>query len=339
MNLDNQATKATVLLKQLRSEIETKLFEGLPDLQPTSLYEPVSYILALGGKRIRPLLALLAAGMVKNNHQNAFPAAKAVEYLHNFTLMHDDIMDRAESRRGKASVHAKWDESVAILSGDVMFTMAMQLLMERFKQADFESSYGPLLCNSFLSATRHVCEGQAYDMLLPLKEKATAEDYLSMIEGKTAALLGASMELGALCVQATPEQAEQLKAIGIKAGMAFQLQDDILDVFGETEKTGKKAAGDIHERKKTLLFLHAVAHAPQEEASFLTQLYSTDRTLVQDEVKRVKEVMITSGAKQYCMQKMTTFYKEAHELLTLFPETTYKNALTNLLDLLWHRDH
>jgi geranylgeranyl diphosphate synthase type II len=277
--------------------------------------------------------------MVKNNHQNAFPAAKAVEYLHNFTLMHDDIMDKAESRRGKASVHAKWDESVAILSGDVMFTMAMQLLMERFKQADFEPSYGPLLCNSFLSATRYVCEGQAYDMLLPIQEKATTEDYLSMIEGKTAALLGASMELGALCVHATPKQAEQLKAIGIKAGMAFQLQDDILDVFGETEKTGKKAAGDIYERKKTLLFLHAVAHASQEESTFLTQLYATENTIELNEVERVKEVMTKSGAKQYCMQKMTTFYKEAHELLTLFPESTYKNALTNLLDLLWHRDH
>lgn len=335
-----QNTTASIeLIEELRVEINQQLQQGLNELNPKSLYEPVSYILDLGGKRIRPLLTLLSAGAVSGNHTLAMPAAMAVEYLHNFTLMHDDIMDKADMRRGKASVHAKWNESTAILSGDVMFTMAMQWMMKDMSQQKSLVEKIPLLCDTFLRATRKVCEGQALDMELAEKQSASTEDYMLMIQGKTAVLLGASMKLGAIFGGADQEIQQQYYSIGENAGMAFQLQDDYLDVFGNSEKTGKIKAGDIKEKKRTYLYLHTLNASNESDRKQLERIYSHESVPTDSEVQDVVRLMLKYEAEHANKQIMEQYYNQAQELLTLLPKSAYSESLTSIIKLLWKRDH
>jgi geranylgeranyl diphosphate synthase type II len=333
------SSNATTLLANLKIQIEEVLLDNLNNLEPKSLYEPVSYILKIGGKRIRPLLSLLAAGMTSGNHKDGIAAALAVEYLHNFTLMHDDIMDSADTRRGELTVHTKWDESTAILSGDVMFTMAMQLLMKGTGETDFTIYQLKALCNSFLSATRRVCEGQALDMAFPTKAVVSTDDYMEMITGKTAVLIGASLELGAICANASKEESEDFYQIGLNAGLAFQLQDDLLDLKGDTQKVGKKACGDIYEKKKTWLYLKALELANDSDKAFLTQIFTPKHQITDADVAKVLSILDNLGIYEQCEDIMSVFYTKSTDLLETFEHSVYKEALKELLQFLWKRDH
>ncbi|MCP9769046.1 polyprenyl synthetase family protein [Lacihabitans sp. LS3-19] len=219
---------------------------------PVELYEPISYIMSLGGKRLRPVLTLMAANMWLYNWQKALKPAMAVEVFHNFTLMHDDIMDQAPLRRGSQTVHEKWNTNTAILSGDVMLVAAYELLV------DIEDRNLKNVLRRFNKTAAEVCEGQQLDMVFATKADVKKEEYIEMIRLKTSVLLGFAMELGGIVADADEESVKLLNEIGVNLGIGFQLNDDILDVYADPEKFGKQVGGDIIENKKTWLLLDAI---------------------------------------------------------------------------------
>tara|TARA_B100000575_G_scaffold254516_1_gene223759 strand:+ start:731 stop:1705 length:975 start_codon:yes stop_codon:yes gene_type:complete len=249
---------------------------------PKNLYDPVSYILSLKGKRIRPILTLLTCDIFNDNYLDALDAALAVEVFHNFSLVHDDIMDEAHIRRGNQTVHKKWDLSTAILSGDVMLILAYQLF-ENYKGDTFVS-----LAELFSKTAIEVCEGQQMDIDFSKKEDVSANDYLKMIEYKTAVLIGASMKMGAIVAGASIKDQNNIYEFGKNLGIAFQIQDDLLDTFGEQEKFGKKIGGDILENKKTLLFIRAKQLLSSEENNKLMKLYSSKLANDENKINEVR---------------------------------------------------
>lgn len=234
---------------QLQEIIENAIQNIVYPSHPERLYQPISYIMSLGGKRIRPALVLMAADLFGADLEKAIPAALAIETFHNFTLIHDDIMDNAPLRRGKQSVHEKWGINNAILSGDVMMVESNKHL------SMLDTAVLKDALNTFNATAQGVCEGQQLDMEFEEREFVSIEEYINMIRLKTAVLLGGAMKLGAQVAGASPADAEQLYQFGENIGIAFQLQDDILDVYGDPEKFGKQVGGDIIANKKTLLLL------------------------------------------------------------------------------------
>ncbi|MBP7245354.1 MAG: polyprenyl synthetase family protein, partial [Bacteroidia bacterium] len=241
----------TESVEQLQKEVEFQLSQLDFPQQPESLYDPLRYMLSLGGKRIRPVLVLLANDLFSGKRENAMPAALAVEVFHNFTLLHDDIMDRAPLRRGKPTVHQKWNSNIAILSGDAMFVKSCQLITQT------PISAMPAVMNLFLKTALEVCEGQQYDMDFESRNDIEIEEYLEMIKLKTAVLVGACLGIGAQIAGAKEEEVKHIYDFGVNLGIAFQLQDDILDVYGNEQKFGKQVGGDIIANKKTFLLLSA----------------------------------------------------------------------------------
>ena len=238
---------------------------NIPDT-PNTLYDPQRYMLGNGGKRIRPVLTLMACGMCSDHRYKAVPAALAVELLHNFTLMHDDIMDQAEYRRGEQAVHKKWSESVAILSGDSMHTRALMLLNELGDPVVYRK-----VNSLFLDGINRVCEGQALDMEFESRVDVTIPEYMEMISGKTSALLEAALQMGGVIGGCSDEQLHTLKKVGGNLGRAFQIQDDWLDVIADPDKFGKRVAGDIYECKKTYLMILALERCNKEQKKWLTE--------------------------------------------------------------------
>lgn len=234
--------------------------------KPAELYDPANYMLSLGGKRLRPVLVLMGCSLFNGRIEDALPAALAVEVFHNFTLIHDDIMDKAPLRRGKPTVHHKWNETVGILSGDLMMIRATQLICE-VPVDDIR----PLL-NLFNQTAVEVCEGQQLDMNFETTENVSAEEYIQMIALKTAVLLGCSLKLGSLIAGASENDANALYAFGKNMGIAFQIQDDLLDSFGNAGDVGKKIGGDISSNKKTLLLIDALKHADPQQQSAIHNL-------------------------------------------------------------------
>lgn len=233
---------------------------------PRELYDPLAYMLSLGGKRLRPVLVMMANDLFGGKWEGTVPAALAVEVFHNFTLVHDDIMDKADIRRGKPTVHKKWNETVGILSGDLMMIKATQLLCET------ETTRLKELLEVFNATAVEVCEGQQIDMNFETRSDVSVEEYIHMITLKTAVLLGGSLKIGALVANATEEQANHLYNFGKNIGIAFQIQDDVLDSFGEGDKVGKKIGGDIAASKKTLLLIKAFELANATTRDQLNQL-------------------------------------------------------------------
>lgn len=217
--------------------------------EPLGLYEPIQYILNLGGKRLRPVLTLLSAEIFDGDYKNALNAALSIEVFHNFSLVHDDIMDAAPLRRGQKTVHEKWDMNTGILSGDAMLIMAYQLF-ENYDATTFQS-----LAKLFSKTALEVCEGQQYDVDFETRTDVSVTEYLKMITFKTAVLVAAAMKMGAIVANASEENQNNIYEFGINLGIAFQLQDDYLDAFGNPETFGKQVGGDIIENKKTYLYI------------------------------------------------------------------------------------
>lgn len=251
------------MIKQLQQQVEEKLAEINWNIEPLGLYQPIDYVLSLGGKRIRPVLTLLACKLFSDNEQAAMPAALAIEVFHNFTLLHDDVMDRADTRRGMPTVHKKWNDNTAILSGDAMLIKAYQFLQQ------VSADKLPHLLPLFSQTAVEVCEGQQYDVDFENSLDATLPQYLEMIRLKTAVLLAAGLKMGAIIGGANNQDAQALYDYGINLGLAFQLRDDYLDSFGDAAVFGKKIGGDICCNKKTFLMITALQKAQGEDLQAL----------------------------------------------------------------------
>jgi geranylgeranyl diphosphate synthase, type II len=254
--------KYTELYKLISSEIESTSYGQ----SPAELYEPISYMMALGGKRLRPVLVLMACQLFDSNVSNAINAAHAIEVFHNFTLVHDDIMDNAPLRRGQQTVYTKWNMPIAILSGDLMMIKATQLLCET------ETNELKALLDMFNKTAIEVCEGQQIDMNFEARNDVTHEEYIQMISLKTSVLLAASLHIGAKIGGASNEDAQYIYDFGKNIGIAFQIQDDILDSFGEGVKVGKKIGGDIASNKKTLLLIELLSACHKDDKALLEKL-------------------------------------------------------------------
>ena len=279
------------------------------DKEPKNLYEPIQYILNLGGKRMRPLLTLMSAEVFNTDFKKALPAAMAVEVFHNFSLVHDDIMDDAPLRRGNLTVHEKWDINTAILSGDAMLILAYQYF-EQYEPAIFRD-----LAKLFSKTAIEVCEGQQWDVDFETRSDVTIPEYLKMIEYKTAVLVAAAMKMGAIVAETTPENANLVYEFGLNLGLAFQLQDDYLDAFGNPETFGKQVGGDIIENKKTYLFLKPKEHAQANDKAELLSLFSSQLEDSTTKIEQAKAIFIRSGADKITQNAIEEYTLKAFDTL------------------------
>lgn len=258
--------------------------------EPANLYEPIEYILGLGGKRMRPVLTLMAAEVFNTDYKAALPAAMAVEVFHNFSLVHDDIMDDAPLRRGQITVHEKWNLNTGILSGDTMLILAYQYF-EQYEPVVFRD-----LAKLFSKTALEVCEGQQWDVDFETRKNVTIPEYLKMIEYKTAVLVAAAMKMGAIVAKTSEKEGDLIYDFGLNLGLAFQLQDDYLDAFGDPETFGKQVGGDIIENKKTYLYLKALEFSTPEKASELQKLFSLQLEDNSEKIETAKAIFNESGA-------------------------------------------
>jgi geranylgeranyl diphosphate synthase type II len=277
--------------------------------EPKNLYEPINYILHLGGKRLRPILTLMATEVFDVDCKKAIPAATAIEVFHNFSLVHDDIMDDAPLRRGKETVHEKWNLNTGILSGDAMLILAYQYF-ESYEPTIFRD-----LAKLFSKTALEVCEGQQYDVDFETRDDVSIPEYLKMIEFKTAVLVGAAMKMGAIIAETSEENGNLIYDFGLNLGIAFQLQDDYLDCFGNPETFGKQVGGDIIENKKTYLYLKAMEFAKADEREQLLHLYSIQPNDNSEKIESVKEFFNQTGAAKATQQAIEEFTMKAFETL------------------------
>ncbi|MCM1034373.1 MAG: polyprenyl synthetase family protein [Paludibacter sp.] len=265
---------------------------------PRGLYEPIEYALASGGKRLRPVLTVIAAEMFGCPPEEALPAALAIEIFHNFTLLHDDVMDHASVRRGKPSVHIRWDENTAILSGD-------QMLIEAYKQlSKLPAEKLPAILAVFNKMGTEICEGQQYDVDFEHREEVSIEEYLNMIRLKTSVLLGTALQIGAMLGNASVTDAEALYRFGVNIGLAFQIQDDVLDVYGNEKTFGKAVGGDILEGKKTFVLLTALRLADEEQCLELHRLLQDKKMQPQQKIRQVTDIYTCLNVRAVCEEVM-----------------------------------
>ena len=277
--------------------------------EPKNLYEPIQYIISLGGKRLRPVLTLMATEVFDADCKKALAAATAVEVFHNFSLIHDDIMDDAPLRRGNETVHEKWNINTGILSGDAMLILAYQYFEE------YEPKIFQELAQLFSKTALEVCEGQQYDVDFETRDDVTIQEYLKMIEYKTAVLVGASMKMGAIVAETAEENKNFIYDFGLNLGLAFQLQDDYLDAFGNPETFGKQVGGDIIENKKTYLYLKALEFATPSQKEQLLHLFSIQPNDNTDKINSVKLLFNETGASQATQKAIVDFTLLAFETL------------------------
>lgn len=290
-----------VFLKAIQQEIASTKYGD----SPAELYDPIEYLMSLGGKKMRPLLTVMATNIFSDNWQKAVKPAIGVEVFHNFTLMHDDIMDAAPLRRGKPTVHEKWNENIAILSGDVMLVCAYELMTA------VDDKIFKHVIRRFNRTAAEVCEGQQWDMNFATRNDVTEEEYINMIRLKTSVLLGFSLELGGLIAEADEESTQLLYEIGTNIGIGFQLKDDILDVYGDPEKFGKQVGGDIIENKKTWLLLKALEIGEANEAlQFWIDAKEFDK---EEKVKAVTEIYNSLNIRELAEQKMNAYFDKGLE--------------------------
>lgn len=298
---------------------------------PTSLYEPIRYVMRLGGKRIRPMLTLLSYSLFRNDVRHILPYAIAVEVFHNFTLMHDDIMDRAPLRRGKPTVHEKWNLSTAILSGDVMLVKVYELF-SRLDPATFRTAV-----EAFNECATRVCEGQQWDMHFESADNVTEAAYLHMIQDKTAALLGFSLELGAILAGTDDKTRKRLREFGLCIGVGFQLRDDLLDVYGDPDSFGKQTGGDILANKKTFLLIKALERAGPAETKELTYWLTAKKFDKKKKVRAVIDIYDRLKIPQLTRRKADGYFKKAFGLLEQLPDTPARENLRKFTHMLVDR--
>jgi geranylgeranyl diphosphate synthase, type II len=278
--------------------------------KPVGLYQPISYTLGQGGKRLRPLLALVSTQMFGGDPDKALPAATAIEIFHNFTLLHDDIIDQAPLRRGRDTVYKKWNINTAILSGDTMFAIAYGQL------AKSDPEKLTALMQIFTKTAIEVCEGQQFDIDFEESDNVNISGYINMIRLKTAVLIAASLKIGAIIAGVSEKKAENIYLFGENLGIAFQLQDDLLDAFGDECVFGKKSGGDIVSNKKTFLYLKALECSDKEDAEKLRHLYNIRNINDREKVKEVIRIFRKSGIEAYTEEAILEYYNKSLDFLS-----------------------
>ncbi len=308
-------------IEKYRTEFIEYLETKVKVKDPINLYEPITYILGLGGKRLRPVLTLMATDVFGSNYKKAMDAALAIEVFHNFSLVHDDIMDDAPLRRGQPSVHEKWDINTGILSGDAMLIHAYQLF------ENYEGEMFRRLAQLFSKTAKKVCEGQQYDIDFETRDDVTIAAYLKMIEYKTAVLVGAALKMGAIIAEAPQKDQNGIYEFGRNLGIAFQLKDDYLDAFGDAKTFGKQVGGDIIQNKKTFLYLKAMEVGTPHQKKDLQDLCSLRPYDVTVKINRIKEIFSDSGAAQHCQVAIERHTNKALMILEQLDITETKKAL------------
>ncbi len=319
--------------KLISEEIDQEIFK-IENTEPRNLYQPVGYALNMGGKRLRPVMVLLACNLFTDNIRKAIPAALAIEVFHNFTLLHDDIMDHAEMRRNSLSVYKKYNENVAILSGDAMSIMAYNYLLR-----NIESDTLPMI-SLFSQTALEVCEGQQLDMDFENRTDVTIEEYIRMIQLKTAVLLGCSLKIGAMAANAPMDTADLLYQFGLNLGTAFQLQDDLLDVFADQDKFGKKIGGDIVANKKTFLLLKALELSDdptKKEIHSWINMTEFDET---EKINAITDIYNNLNIRDITEDCINDYYNSALKICTeIILEDKKKTELFQLAGMILNRDH
>ncbi len=284
--------------------------EALPyDRQPQSLYEPIRYVLSLGGKRIRPVLMLLGYNLFKDDPERIMMQALGIETYHNYTLLHDDLMDNADLRRGNQTVHKRWDANKAILSGDSMLVLAYQ------RVAQCDSKHLPAVLGLFTETALEIGEGQEYDMSFETRNDVTEEEYIEMIRLKTSVLLACALKMGAILADASDADAENLYRFGEQIGLAFQLQDDLLDVYGDPKVFGKAIGGDITSNKKTYMLINAVNRANAAQREELMRWIEAKDFDRQEKINAVTRLYDEIGIRQLCEEKINYYFEEGKKYL------------------------
>lgn len=302
--------------------------------EPKELYAPQQYIISLGGKRVRPLLALIGNDLFNGNITDAIPVAKTVELFHTFSLIHDDIMDKAPLRRGSGTVHEKWNTNIAILSGDAMLVKAYQCLNE------VNGKHLQILLSLFNRTAIEVCEGQQYDMNFESLNRVGIEEYIKMITLKTAVLLGCSLQMGAITAGAEPENQKHLYNFGKEIGIAFQLKDDILDVYAENEKFGKQSGGDIIANKKTFLLLKCLELANDKQLAEINKWIDTKEFNSDEKITAVKSVYQELNIYEIANQEVKKHYDSAVKNLDLINcDVAKKQQMLSFAEQLMNRNH
>jgi geranylgeranyl diphosphate synthase type II len=301
--------------------------------QPKELYQPIHYTLKLGGKRIRPILTLMSCDMYSGDFQKALPQAIAIELFHNFTLIHDDIMDNAPIRRGRQTVYKKWNTNIAILSGDTLFALAYHYA----QQADKEIL--PLILSVFNQTAIEVCEGQQYDLNFENTAQVGVDEYIEMIRLKTAVLFGASLKIGSLIGGASQADAQNLYDFGLNIGLGFQLKDDLLDTFGNEKLFGKKTGGDILTNKKTFLYLKALERSNPGPKATLLELYRIKPADEAGKIQQVKEIFESLAVVQDCNVLIDNYFQKGMSLLEkLSIREAAKESLREVARKMIHRE-
>ncbi len=306
--------------QRYKTLIDKKMYSSVRKNKPASLYEPMKYVLSSPGKRIRPLLIILSCEAVGGTATEALHAAAAIEVLHNFTLVHDDIMDNAESRRGRATVHMRWDSNVAILVGDELVAVAYRELLRTRSKAIAQ------VADVFTEGVVEVCEGQAYDKEFELMNNVTVDDYLLMIGKKTGKLFSASAEIGALIGGGTEREIRALRSFGSYIGRAFQVQDDLLDVIADEKEFGKKIGGDIIEGKKTFLLIHALDRAQGRDKKLLMSIVKHKGTSRKN-IPVIKEIYHRLGIIELAKQSINRDIRQANLELEKLRDTPARSML------------
>ncbi len=328
--MNQQNVSVDKVLADLENQIQTYTY----GTSPQELYEPINYIMSLGGKRIRPLLTLLAYGLYKSDYRSILTESMAVEVFHNFTLMHDDIMDQAPLRRGKATVHEKWNANTAILSGDVMLVKAYDMLL------NVDKNLLPDCLRAFNQTAAEVCEGQQHDMNFEIQSQVTEAEYIAMIRQKTAVLLGFALQFGAMLAGAPKEESQKLYDFGVNIGIGFQLKDDLLDVYADKSKFGKQVGGDILSNKKTFLLIKAMELAVDKNAIELEHWLTVEVSDKSAKVQGVTEIYDALNIKGLTEAKMKDYFQKGFDQYNSLqvPNQEAYEALLQLTQELIHRE-
>ncbi len=319
--------KVDQFVEIISQEISKLSFKG----KPIELYEPIQYTMLQGGKRLRPILSLVACEMFGGDIKPAVVPAVSLEMFHNFTLIHDDIMDKAPIRRGVETVYKKWNQNIAILSGDTLFALAYEKLLA-YKNDNLVD-----LIHLLNETAIGVCEGQQLDMNFENQENVTIEEYIEMIRLKTAVLIGACLKAGAIVAKTSEEYRQKIYDYGVNVGLAFQLMDDMLDVYGNETKFGKKTGGDIRENKKTFLYLKALEIASPEDKDKLLNYFSNTDFDQNQKIEEVRSIFDKYQIQTITQEKMNDYYQSALKLLKEIPYNS--SELLRLTDLIMLRDH
>lgn len=319
-------------IERLRERIDQELMNAAPQIQPRSLYEPIRYFLGIGGKRLRPILVILSARAVKGSVEQAVDAAVAIELLHNFTLVHDDIMDNDHLRRGHSTVHTKWDESVAILAGDGLIGLAYRQLMK------LPAEYLIPVCRLFTEGVIEVCEGQAFDKEFETQEGVSLDDYFRMIGKKTGRLITMATQIGAILGGGSEEEIAILSEYGSIIGIAFQIQDDLLDIAASEEVIGKTFGSDVRAGKKTYLMVNASQLASKNQRERVLEILTAPK-ITQEMILEVKHIFAETRILEQAEREIKSAFDKANKVLQTFPHQDAVAGLRNFSEMLLKRKY